>query len=63
MSETLLFVVQELKACRPDWERVAKESGVSQKTFEKIAHGYTRNPRIETVDRLAMYFRRNKAAA
>jgi hypothetical protein len=62
MSETLLFVVQELNACKPHWDRVQAESGVSRKTFEKIAHGYTRNPRIETVERLSMYFKRQKAA-
>jgi transcriptional regulator with XRE-family HTH domain len=63
MSETLLYVVQELKASRHRWTQIETESGVSQKTFEKIAHGYTKNPRIDTVERLAMYFKRQKAAA
>lgn len=61
MSETLLFIVQELKARRSEWDRIATESGVSRKTFEKIAHGYTSNPRLSTVERLAAYLRRRTA--
>lgn len=62
MSETLLFIVQELKSRRSEWDRIASESGVSRRTFEKIAHGNTLNPRLATVERLAAYLRRRNAA-
>jgi transcriptional regulator with XRE-family HTH domain len=58
MNETLSFVVEELQKRKGQWPALSRESGVSKRTFEKIAHGLTRNPRIDTVEKLAVYFRR-----
>jgi transcriptional regulator with XRE-family HTH domain len=59
MSETLTFVVAELHKRKGHWPTLAREAGVSKRTFEKIAHGLTRNPRIDTVEKLASYFRKS----
>lgn len=59
MSETLYFVIRNLNEARGRWDCVERESGVSRRTFEKIVQGATRNPRIETVEKLAAYFRAN----
>lgn len=59
MSETLYFVIRNLNEARGRWDCIERESGVSRRTFEKIVQGATRNPRIETVEKLAAYFRAN----
>lgn len=61
MSETLQFVIQELEKRKGTWPTLAAESGVSKRTFEKIVNGDTRNPRIDTVEKLALYFREQAA--
>ena len=38
---------------------IADESGVPLRTIEKIARGTTENPRVQTVQKLATYFRKN----
>lgn len=63
MSNTLAFIITELEKRKGQWPALAKESGVSKRTFEKIVSGDTRNPRLETVEKLAAHFRRRKARA
>ncbi len=63
MNETLQFVIAELNKRKGSWPALAQESGVSKRTFEKIAAGGTRNPRIDTVEKLARFFRQQDAAA
>lgn len=58
MSKTLAFVVDELQKRKGQWPALAQASGVSKRTFEKIAHGKTKNPRIDTVERLAAYLKK-----
>ncbi len=61
MSEQLAFVIKELERRKGSWPRLAVEAGVSKRTFEKIVSGNTRNPRIDTVEKLASYFRGQRA--
>ena len=63
MNETLQFVIAELNKRKGAWPALAQESGVSKRTFEKIVAGSTRNPRIDTVEKLATYFRQQRAGA
>lgn len=44
-----------LQAIKGRWAVVAKGSGVPVSTVRKIAQGYTRDPRIATVDNLTRY--------
>jgi DNA-binding XRE family transcriptional regulator len=62
MNETLRFVITELEKRKGDWPTLAQEAGVSKRTFEKIVAGNTRNPRIDTVEKLASYFKQQAAA-
>lgn len=45
-------LVTRLAAHKGRWPRVAHASGVPISTVRKIAQGHTKNPRIETVDRV-----------
>jgi transcriptional regulator with XRE-family HTH domain len=60
MSEVLTFVIRELHLHKGRWPELARQCGVSKRTFEKIAHGNTRNPRLDTVEKLASFFRSTK---
>lgn len=41
------------------WKVIAYESGVPLRTIEKIARRTTENPRIQTIEKLANYFRKS----
>jgi hypothetical protein len=55
------YVVERLDANRSGkaWKMIADESGVSLRTIEKIGRKTTKNPRIQTVEQLAAYFRKH----
>jgi DNA-binding phage protein len=52
-----LYVLSRLEASKGRWPVVARESGVSKRTLEKIARREIGDPRVSTVQRLADYFR------
>jgi transcriptional regulator with XRE-family HTH domain len=68
MSDSIhQYVLDQLRDSRPYWESVAKGSGVSIRTIEKIASREIQFPRVDKVEKLARFFRKqerpgNKAA-
>lgn len=58
MNSLLNFVVSSLQADRGHWVTVSKVSGVPYHTLTKIAQERTKNPRLDTVERLAKYYNR-----
>lgn len=57
------YVLDQLEATKGSWPTVARESGVSRRTLEKIARQEIADPGVRTVERLANYFHRRKTAA
>lgn len=51
------YVLDQLERTKYRWPSVAEGSGVPVRTIEKIASRQTRYPRIDTVEKLAHYFR------
>jgi hypothetical protein len=54
------YVLGQLGASKGDWQAVAKGSGVSYRTLEKIARGEIKDPGVSHIEKLAGYFRRQK---
>jgi hypothetical protein len=54
------YVLQELAKARDNWEGVAKGSKVSKRTIEKIASREIEFPRVDKVEKLANYFRKQE---
>lgn len=57
MAGHLEYIISKLQASKGRWPAVAEGSGVSIRTFEKIARRVTKDPRSGTVDKLTRYFR------
>lgn len=53
------YVLDQLKQAA-DWDTVAKGSGVSVRTIEKIASREIEYPRVDKVEKLARYFRKQE---
>jgi transcriptional regulator with XRE-family HTH domain len=51
------YVVQQLLDCRGKWPDVAKATGVSKRTIEKIARREIADPGVSHIEKLASYFR------
>lgn len=60
-QSNLEFVIAKLNALpgRANWDLVGEYAGVPGSTVEKIARGYVKNPRFETVEKLAKCIREN----
>jgi predicted transcriptional regulator len=58
-TSILESVVSNLIASRSHWEEIAEASGVPFGTLRKIGWRQTKNPRFDTVEKLAVYFREN----
>jgi hypothetical protein len=56
------YVLAQLDLTKGRWPTVAEESGVPYKTLVKIAQRETLDPGVNNVQKLADYFRREKAA-
>lgn len=64
MNEALLdFVLARLKAREVPWIEVSRRTEVPYETLKKIALGYTHNPGVRHVQRLADYFRARETQA
>ena len=57
------YVLAELQKRNGNWPTVARESGVPYGTLKKIAIKSTSAPRIDTLERLASYFREHGMSA
>jgi len=51
-ASVLSWVVAALNARKGDWAQIAERAGVPYSTLAKVAGGFTRNPRFETIERL-----------
>jgi transcriptional regulator with XRE-family HTH domain len=61
MSESLHdYVISQLLAARGRWPSVEQGSGVSARTFSKVARGEVKYPRVGTIEKLAKYFRQQE---
>ena len=58
-TSILESVVTNLVAARSEWEAISEASGVPFGTLRKIGWRQTKNPRVDTVEKLAAYFRAN----
>lgn len=56
------YVVERLQAYKYRWPHVARETGVSRRTIEKIARREIADPGITSIEKLARFFRENEAA-
>lgn len=64
MSDSILgFVMGRLDGAKGHWPEIAEASGVPYRTVQKIGSGKTKSPRIDSVEKLAKYFRDNAQAA
>jgi len=57
------FVLAHLERTKGQWPLVARESGVSKRTLEKIARGEIADPSVSHMQKLSDYFHREQAAA
>ncbi len=56
------FVIDELQRVKGQWPKVARETGMSRRTIEKIARRELADPGVSSIERLANYFRQATAA-
>lgn len=61
-DDLLAYVLAQLNARRGRWPTIAIESGVPYDTITKIAQRQIEDPGVSKVQRLANYFRSQKAA-
>lgn len=45
-------LVTKLQAYKPDWDLIARTSGIPLGTVVKVGMGYTKNPRVRTAEAL-----------
>lgn len=57
MQSMYEFVLSQLQATKGNWPTVARESGVSFRTVEKIARRQIKDPGVSHIQKLADYFR------
>jgi hypothetical protein len=63
MNESILgYVMNQLDDTKGRWPQIAVDSGVPYRTVQKIGSGKTRSPRIDSVEKLAKYFREHQSA-
>lgn len=56
------FVLRCLQEKKGSWPVVARETGISRRTIEKIARQEIKDPGVSLIERLAGYFRSQPAA-
>lgn len=54
------YVVAGLQERKGRWPTVARESGVSLRTIEKVARRESKHPRIHIIEQLAEYIRQDE---
>jgi predicted transcriptional regulator len=63
MSNLLSDVIARLQSARGHWPHISQQSGVPYWTIAKIVQGASKNPRINTIERLRRYFEETDKAA
>lgn len=62
MNESIhSYVVRHLQDSKGTWPRIAKETGISKRTIEKIARQEVKDPGVSLVERLQRYFQEKAA--
>lgn len=56
------YVLQNLDAAKGRWPVISEKTGIPYKTLVKVAQSETKNPGIDSVQRLYDYFREQQAA-
>lgn len=57
MTETMYeFVLAQLEAHKGKWPEVARGSDISVRSIEKIARREWKNPGVQHIEKLALYF-------
>lgn len=63
MKDSMLaYVLAQLQETKGHWAVVAKKTGISKRTIEKIAGGQIEDPGVRKIERLAEYFRASSTA-
>lgn len=63
MNDSILgYVMGQLEGAKGRWPEIAEASGVPYRTVQKIGSKKTLTPRIDSVEKLAKYFRENPAS-
>lgn len=63
MNESLHeYVLSQLQQAKGKWPRIAEETGVSNRTIQKIASREIKDPGVSHIEKLARYFREQRAA-
>lgn len=57
------YVMRNLERSKGRWSEVADGAGVSKRTVEKIARREIEDPGVSHIEKLARYFKGNRAAA
>jgi hypothetical protein len=58
MTESIYqYVLAELESAKGAWSVVAKGTGMSKRTIEKIARREIEDPGVSHIEKLAVYFR------
>lgn len=64
MNDSILdYVTGQLDKAKGRWPEIAVASGVPYRTVQKIGSKKTLTPRIDSVEKLANYFRNTDSAA
>jgi len=56
------YVLGQLQASKGHWPEVARATGISRRTIEKIAREEVINPGVLFIEKLANYFRNSSAS-
>lgn len=52
------FVIGRLQAMKGQWPAIARDTGISRRTIEKVARREVQDPSVRLIEQLAAYFRR-----
>jgi transcriptional regulator with XRE-family HTH domain len=51
------YVLDSLASAKGNWTEVARATGMSKRTIEKIARQEVKDPGVSHIEKLALYFR------
>jgi len=62
MTESIYrFVLDQLRAAKGTWPRVAHDTGIPLRTIEKIARREVADPGVSRIEILARYFKKRES--
>ena len=57
MDSIYSYVMDRLEASKGNWHKIARETGVSERTIEKWARKTIKNPGVKNFEIVANYFK------